>query len=184
MAGRSPAAMSAFNMQGNDFNAGMFMNKDQPMMGVGPQGMRPPTSNMQQGGRPTQFQGGQPMQQQGSQTGQQMGTPGQRNDMPPPQAPAGGNSAQRNSGNSPPTQNQPPTPSQTSKPNPKNKKNAAKDDNKKQVSHSAICRTNRADHISNSDRPRRVQWPPHRVQMTTLQLRRRLRRQLPQTILE
>ncbi|KAK5088999.1 hypothetical protein LTR05_003223 [Lithohypha guttulata] len=132
MAGRSPAAMSAFNMQGNDFNAGMFMNKDQPMMGVGPQGMRPPTSNMQQGGRPTQFQGGQPMQQQGSQTGQQMGTPGQRNDMPPPQAPAGGNSAQRNSGNSPPTQNQPPTPSQTSKPNPKNKKNAAKDDNKKQ----------------------------------------------------
>lgn len=129
-AGRSPSAMNAFNMPDNNFNpAGMFLNeKGQPMMG-GPN-MRPPTSNMPPGARPGQFPGGQPMQQQGSQPGQQLGTPGQRTDMPPPQAPPNG--AQRN-GNSPQNQNQPPTPSQSNKANPKNKKNAAKEDNKKQV---------------------------------------------------
>lgn len=140
-AGRSPAPMNFNNMiQGSDFNAGMFMGKDQQMMGGGgPQPMRPPTSNemnmRQQAGRPTQFQGGQPMQQQGSQTGQQMGAPGQRGDMPPPSAPPGAGNQQRQSGNSPSSQNQPPTPSQANKPNPTKKKAAAKDDNKRQVSH-------------------------------------------------
>jgi len=135
MAGRSPAAMNFMNnMPGQDFNPGMFMGKDGQMMG-GPQGMRPPTSDMgamrQQGNRPGQFPGGQPMQQQGSQAGQQLGGPGQR-EMPPPQAPAGGN-PRGNQGASP-SANAPPTPSQASKPNPKNKKGAAKDDNKRQVS--------------------------------------------------
>ncbi|KAK5950554.1 hypothetical protein OHC33_008497 [Knufia fluminis] len=134
MAGRSPAAMNFMNnIPGQDFNAGMFMGKDGQMMG-GPQGMRPPTSDMgamrQQGGRPGQFSGGQPMQQQGSQAGQQMGTPGQR-EMPPPQAPAGGNNTRGNQGASP-AANAPPTPSQSNKANPKTKKGAAKDDNKRQ----------------------------------------------------
>lgn len=140
MNGRSPAGMNFMNnMPGQEFNAGMFMGKDGQMMG-GPQGMRPPTSDMgamrQPAGRPGQFPGGQPMQQQGSQAGQQMGTPGQR-EMPPPQAPAGGNNARGNQGASP-SANAPPTPSQTNKPNPKNKKGATKDDNKRQVSREEV----------------------------------------------
>lgn len=134
MAGRSPSAMAGFNMPGNNFDAGMFMKNDTPMMNPN---MRPPTSNMPPGGRPGQFPGGQPMQQQGSQPGQQLGTPGQRTDMPPPQAPANG--AQRGNGNSPQNQNQPPTPSQTNKANPKNKKNAAKEENKKVSNFLTIC---------------------------------------------
>lgn len=137
MAGRSPVSMGFMgNMQNPDFNGGMFMGgKDQPMMG-GP-GMRPPTSAdmnqmRQQGARGNQFPGSQPMAQQASQGGQQgMGTPGQR-EMPPPQAPAGANGAQRTGGS--PNTNAPPTPSQTNKPNPKAKKGAAKEDNKRQVS--------------------------------------------------
>lgn len=147
MQGRSPAAMGFMNgMQPQDFNAaGMFMKDGQPMMGPGaPPGMRPPTSvdmnamarqqaQQQQGRMNNQFQGGQPMAQQPSQGSQQpMGTPGQRNEMPPPQAPAGGNSAQRNQPASPAASNAPPTPSQANKPNPKNKK--GKEDQNKKVS--------------------------------------------------
>lgn len=146
MAARSPAAMNFMNnMPGQDFNPGMFMGKEGQMMG-GPQGMRPPTSDMggmrQPGGRPGQFPGGQPMQQQGSQAGQQMGTPGQR-EMPPPQAPAGSNNT-RNQGASP-SGNAPPTPSQSNKPNPKNKKGATKEDNNRKVSHDATQRVSDTD---------------------------------------
>lgn len=155
MQGRSPAAMGFMHgMQGPDFNGAMFMSgKDQPMMGAGGPGMRPPTSAdmnvmRQQGGRVAQqFQGGQPMQQQVSQGGQQaMGTPGQRNDMPPPQAPAGGGSAQRNQGASP--SNAPPTPSQPNKPNPK-KKGAKNEDNKKV----STCTSTTVSKLTVSQRP-------------------------------
>lgn len=126
MQGRSPAAMQFMNgaMPGGDFNP-MFMGDKQPM-GPGGPGMRPPTSMNMQSRMGGQFQGGQPMAQQPSQGGQQpMGTPGQRNEMPPPQAPATGSQRTASS----PAQsggNAPPTPSQTNKPNPKNKK--GKDD--------------------------------------------------------
>lgn len=168
MAGRSPGGMGFMgNMQNQDFNGGMFMGvKDQPMMGGGP-GMRPPTSDMnsmrQQGGRGNnQFPGGQPMAQQASQGGQQgMGTPGQRNEMPPPQAPAGANGAQRTAGGSP-NANAPPTPSQPNKPNPKAKKGAAKEDNKRQVRLEILVHLCKAN-VVNSDRPRRThqQMPMH-----------------------
>lgn len=123
MQGRSPAAMQFMNgaMPGGDFNP-MFMGEKQGMGGPGGPNMRPPTSMQgMQGRMGAQFQGGQPMAQNPSQGGGPMGTPGQRNEMPPPQAPAGG--AQRTA--SSPAQsggNAPPTPSQTNKPNPKNKK--------------------------------------------------------------
>lgn len=147
IAGRSPVGMGFMgNMQNPDFNAGMFMGgKDPPMMGAGP-GMRPPTSAdmnpmRQQAGRVNnQFPGAQPMAQQASQGGQQgMGTPGQRNEMPPPQAPAGAGGAQRTAGGSP-NGSAPITPSQQNKPNPKAKKGAAKEDNKRQVSYSGSHR--------------------------------------------
>lgn len=183
MAGRSPAAMGFINnMQGGDFGGQMFI-KDQPMMGAGPQGMRPPTSNdinamRQQGGQPGRFQGGQPMQQQGSQAGQQMGTPGQRSDMPPPQAPAGG--AQQRNGNSPSNAQAPPTPSQTKKGNPKAKKNAAKDDNAGKVSRVQCSSIAVANFYS--DRIRKARWP----QLTQTILPQRLNshrlRSLPTTL--
>ncbi|KIX06439.1 uncharacterized protein Z518_04415 [Rhinocladiella mackenziei CBS 650.93] len=137
MAGRSPAGGMSFmnGMPTSDFNPAMFMKENQGMVGPGGPNMRPPTSvNMQQamarqqqmGG---QFQGGQPMVQQPSQgQPQPMGTPGQRTEMPPPQAPAG-NNAQRNQPSSPQSGNAPPTPSTTNKPNPKKK--AKEDTNKK-----------------------------------------------------
>lgn len=138
MAGRSPAGMNFMNgMPTPDFNPAMFMKDGQPMVGPGGVNMRPPTSmdvNMarqqQQNNRmANQFQGGQPMIQQASQgQPQPMGTPGQRNEMPPPQAPAG-NNTQRNQPGSPQSGNAPPTPSTTNKPAPKSKK--AKDDSKK-----------------------------------------------------
>jgi hypothetical protein len=126
MQGRSPAPMGFMNGSMPDgFNPMM-----QGMGGPGGPGMRPPTSLNMQGNRMAgQFQGGgQPMVQQPSQPGQQpMGTPGQRSEMPPPQAPAG--SANRNQASSPAQSggNAPPTPSQSNKANPKNKK--GKDDN-------------------------------------------------------
>jgi len=134
MQGRSPATMNFMNgMQPQDFNAAMFMKDNQGMVGPGQPGMRPPTSmdmNMarQQASRMGgQFPAGQPMVQQPSQgQPQQMGTPQQRNEMPPPQAPAGNVSGQRNQPSSPSAGNAPPTPSQTNKPNPKGKK--GKDD--------------------------------------------------------
>ena len=135
MAGRSPAGMSFMNgMPAADF---MFLKDGQGMVGAGGPGMRPPTSmDMQQAIRQQQqtrmggqFQGGQPMVQQPSQgQPQPMGTPGQRNEMPPPSAPAG-NNAQRNQPASPQSGNAPPTPSTANKPNPKKKAN--KEDNTK-----------------------------------------------------
>lgn len=137
MAGRSPAGMNFMNgMAPNEFNQTMFMKDGQGMVGPGGPNMRPPTSAMdmqqamarqqQQNRMAGQFPGGQPMVQQPSQGQQQpMGTPGQRTEMPPPQAPAGPN-AQRNQPASPPGNNAPPTPSTTNKPNPKSKK--AKED--------------------------------------------------------
>jgi hypothetical protein len=132
MARGSPAAGMTFmnGMPGaGDFNPMQFGMKDNQGMVPGGPGMRPPTSmemnNMarQQPGRmPGQFQGGQPMAQNPSQgQPQPMGTPGQRNEMPPPQAPAAGN-GQRNQGASPSSGNAPPTPSTTNKANPKAKK--------------------------------------------------------------
>jgi hypothetical protein len=139
MAGRSPAGMNFMNgMPTSDFNPAMFMKDGQGMVGPGGPNMRPPTTmDMQQAMRQQQqnrmagqFQGGQPMVQQPSQgPPQPMGTPGQRNEMPPPQAPAA-NNAQRNQPASPPSGNAPPTPSTTNKPNPKKK---AKDDSKKRA---------------------------------------------------
>ncbi|RMZ88164.1 hypothetical protein DV736_g4607, partial [Chaetothyriales sp. CBS 134916] len=122
MQGRSPASVFMNGMlPGGDFNQAMFMGGEKPGMGgpTGP-GMRPPTS-MNMGQPPSRM--AQPMMRSASQGGQQpMGTPGQRNDMPPPQAPAGG-SAQRNQPPSPaPSSNAPPTPSQSNKAAPKSKK--------------------------------------------------------------
>ncbi|EXJ92567.1 hypothetical protein A1O3_01119 [Capronia epimyces CBS 606.96] len=135
MAGRSPAPMNFMNgMPTSDFNPGMFMKDNPGMVGPGGPNMRPPISmeiqqsmaRQQHQTRMAQFQGGQPMVQQPSQgQPQPMGTPGQRNEMPPPQAPAG-NIAQRNQPASPQSGNAPPTPSTTNKPNPKAKK--AKDE--------------------------------------------------------
>lgn len=144
MQGRSPASMSFMNGMQPDYNNSMFMEKNQPMMpGVAPN-MRPPTADMN-GMRPQnarmagQFQGGQPMVQQMSQG--QMGTPGQRGDMPPPQAPAA-TSAQRNQTGSPANANATPTPSQQNKSNPKGKK--GKEEPNRKVSSIAL-RTSRAN---------------------------------------
>ncbi|KAI1628983.1 hypothetical protein EDD37DRAFT_30971 [Exophiala viscosa] len=139
MAGRSPAGMNFMNgMPTSDFNPAMFMKDNQGMVVPGGPNMgRPPTSmemqqamaRQQQNRMAGQFQGGQPMVQQPSQgQPQPMGTPGQRNEMPPPQAPVA-NSAQRNQPGSPQS-NAPPTPSTGNKPNPKSKK-AKEDSNKK-----------------------------------------------------
>ena len=140
MARGSPAAgMTFMNGMpgGGDFNPNMFM-KDNPGMAPGGPGMRPPTSmemqnNMarqQQARMAGQFQGGQPMVQNPSQgQPQPIGTPGQRNEMPPPQAPTA-NTAPRNQGGSPQSGNAPPTPSTTNKTNPKSKK-AKEETNKK-----------------------------------------------------
>jgi len=138
MAGRSPAGMNFMNgMPTAEFNPAMFMKDGQAMVGPGGPNMRPPTSmdvqamaRQQQNRMNNQFQGGQPMMQQPSQgQPQPMGTPGQRNEMPPPQAPAG-NSAQRNQPGSP-QGNPPPTPSTANKAAPKSKK--AKEENKKRT---------------------------------------------------
>ena len=141
MARGSPAANMAFMNGmpgGGDFNPNMFRKENQGMVPGGP-GMRPPTSmemqnnlaRQQQANRMAgQFQGGQPMVQNPSQgQPQPMGTPGQRNEMPPPQAPAAG--APRNQGGSPSSGNAPPTPSTTNKPNPKSKKAKEDTTNKK-----------------------------------------------------
>jgi hypothetical protein len=125
MQGRSPAGMQFMNgaMPGGNFDPTMFMADKQGM--GGPPNMRPPTSMQgMQARMGAQFQGGQPMAQNPSQGGGPMGTPGQRNEMPPPQAPAGG--AQRTASSPAQSGNAPPTPSQTNKANPKNKK--GKDD--------------------------------------------------------
>lgn len=128
--GRSPGMNFMNNGMAPDFNTAMLMNKADGFGGPGGPGMQPPTSmnlaNMaraQQNRMPGQMPGGQPMAQQPSQgQPQPMGTPGQRNEMPPPQAPATGSANAQRTQPSPPQQNQaPPTPSQTNKANPKKK---------------------------------------------------------------
>lgn len=147
MQGRSPAGMGFMNGMPQDFNTTAMFMKDAPgMMGPGGPGMRPPTSAVdmnamnrqaQQARMVNQFQGGQPMVQQQSQgQPQPIGTPGQRNEMPPPSAPAANNSAQRNNQPaSPANSNAPPTPSQSNKPNPKNKKGKDEANRKVRLTH-------------------------------------------------
>jgi len=77
------------------------------------------------GNWPGQSQPGQaPMMAQHPQgpQAQQMGTPGQRNTMPPPQAPPAGNNNGRTQPSSPQQNQAPPTPQQAPKANPKTKK--------------------------------------------------------------
>jgi hypothetical protein len=110
-----------------DFNNALFMSNKDGLVAGGP-GMRQPNMDInalraQQGRMAGQFPPGQPMVQNPSQgQPQPMGTPGQRNEMPPPSAPAAGGSAQRAQPSSPNSGGAPPTPSQTNKPNPKGKK--------------------------------------------------------------
>lgn len=128
----SPAPMNfAAQMGGQDFNPQMFA---MAKMGDGmmPGQMRQPPNmnpNMQAGRMPSGnwqgVPGGQPMMQQPSQgPPQNMGTPQQRNEMPPPQAPAGGANAGRGTQPSSPAAaaQAPPTPQQTNKANPSKKK--------------------------------------------------------------
>ena len=138
MQGRgSPAAMNFMSGMPQDFNNPMMMkNGNDGMTGPGGPGMRPAGMNQninmeamrqQQGRMPGgNWQGGpqgQPMMPNPSQGQQQpMGTPGQRSDMPPPQAPATGSAtANRTQPSSPQPGQAPPTPSQSNKPNPKRK---------------------------------------------------------------
>lgn len=144
LSGRSPAGMNFMNgMPNADFNQAMFMKDGQGMVGPGGPNMRPPNAmemqqalarqqqQQQQRGMGGQFPGGQPMVQQPSQgQPQPMGTPGQRSEMPPPQAPAG-NNPQRNQGASPQSSNAPPTPSTSNKAAPKTKKGKDETSNKK-----------------------------------------------------
>ena len=136
----SPGTMNFMGGMSQDFNTPMLMkNGNDGMVGPGGPGMRPPTAmnpnlNMeamaraQQGRLPgANWQAGpqgQPMMPQPSQgQPQPMGTPGQRNEMPPPQAPATGSAnAGRTQPSSPQPGPAPPTPSQSNKPNPKSKK--------------------------------------------------------------
>jgi hypothetical protein len=114
--------------QGPDFNASLFMNNKEGLVPGGPnmrqQNMDINALRAQQGRVAGQFPPGQPMAQNPSQ-GQPhpMGTPGMRNEMPPPSAPAAGGSAQRGGQTSSPNSGgAPPTPSQANKTNPKGKK--------------------------------------------------------------
>lgn len=121
-----------------DFNNALFMN-NKDGLGPGGPGMRQPNMDIsalraasQQGRMTGQFPPGQPMVQNPSQgQPQPMGTPGQRNEMPPPSAPAAGGSAQRGQPSSPNSGGAPPTPSQTNKPNPKGKKGKEGDNARK-----------------------------------------------------
>ena len=145
--GRSPGMNFLGGGMDPNFNAAMLMNKGDGFGGPGAPGMQPPNmANMtamaraqQQGRAPGQFPGGQPMGQQPSQGGPgPMGTPGQRNEMPPPQAPAAGSAnANRNQPTSPPQNQAPPTPSQGNKANPKKK--GKEGDNKKVRQRTKSC---------------------------------------------
>jgi hypothetical protein len=125
---RSGSPIQFMHGQGPDFNAQLFMNKQDGLVPGGPN-MRQQTMDInalraQQGRAAGQFPPGQPMAQNPSQ-GQPhpMGTPGMRNEMPPPPGPAAGGSAQRGAQpSSPNSGGAPPTPSQANKPNPKGKK--------------------------------------------------------------
>lgn len=100
-------------------------NLNMEAMARAQQGNKMPGGNWQAGPQ------GQPMMPQQSQ-GQPppMGTPGQRSDMPPPQAPATGSAnANRTQPSSPQSTQAPPTPSQSNKPAPK--KGKSKDETRK-----------------------------------------------------
>ena len=138
-----------------DFNNNLFMNTKDGLVPGGP-GMRPQNMDMnalraQQGRINGQFPPGQPMVQNPSQgQPQPMGTPGQRNEMPPPSAPATGGSAQRGAQpSSPNSGGAPPTPSGTNKPNPKGKK-GKEGDNARKVCHSIYDTVSKAN---NHQRP-------------------------------
>lgn len=114
--------------QVQDFNTPLFMNNKEGLVPGGPnmrqQNMDINALRAQQGRVAGQFPPGQPMPPNPSQ-GQPhpMGTPGMRNEMPPPSAPAAGGSAQRGGQpSSPNSGGAPPTPSQANKANPKGKK--------------------------------------------------------------
>ena len=150
--GGSPAPMNFGGQMPQDFNSQMFaMGKMgegmMPGQGIRPPGMNP---NMQAGRMASgNWQGGpqgQPgMQQPPQGQPQNVGTP-QRNEMPPPQAPAGGAAAGRGTQPSSPstTAQAPPTPQQSNKANPKGKK--GKGDNAKVGS-----TTSRIPHQDQSD---------------------------------
>lgn len=148
--------------QGPDFNTSLFMNNKDGLVPGGPN-MRQPNIDInalraQQGRVTGQFPPGPPMGQNPSQ-GQPhpMGTPGMRNEMPPPSAPAAGGSAQRGAQpSSPNSGGAPPTPSQANKPNPKGKK-AKEGENARKVCN--FCTRMRAPLTSISDRPRRIPPP-------------------------
>jgi hypothetical protein len=145
MQGRgSPGPMGFIGGMSQDFgNSMLTRNGIDGMPGPGGHGMRPgpnlsmeamaraqqgnkmPSGNWQAGPQ------GQPMMLQQQSQGQPppMGTPGQRSDMPPPQAPAAGSAnANRTQPSSPQPGQAPPTPSQSNKPAPKKK---AKDETRK-----------------------------------------------------
>jgi hypothetical protein len=113
--------------QGPDFNTALFMNNKEGLVPGGPN-MRQPNMDInalraQQGRVAGQFPPGQPMAQNPQGQPHPMGTPGMRNEMPPPSAPAAGGAAQRGGQTSSPNSGgAPPTPSQANKPNPKGKK--------------------------------------------------------------
>jgi hypothetical protein len=99
-------------------------NLNMEAMARAQQGNKMPSGNWQPGP-----QGQQMMQQQSQGQPPPMGTPGQRSDMPPPQAPATGSAnANRTQPSSPQPGQAPPTPSISNKPAPKKK---GKDDTRK-----------------------------------------------------
>lgn len=122
--GRSGSPINFMGGMAPEFNNQLFMN-NKDGLASGPPGMRQPNMDMNalraQGRLTGQFPG-QPMVQNPQGQPQPMGTPGQRNEMPPPSAPAAGGSAQRAQPSSPNSGGAPPTPSQANKPNPKGKK--------------------------------------------------------------
>ena len=153
--GRSPGMNFMGGDMGQGFNAALMM-KDNGFAGAMGPGMQPPGMNManmanmaraQAARMPGQFSGGQPMVQQTSQGQQQpTGTPGQRNEMPPPQAPAtGGPNTNRNQPSSPQQNQAPPTPSTANKANPKKK---GKEGDNKKVSYTQATTTNDTDQLS------------------------------------
>jgi hypothetical protein len=136
MQGRgSPGPMAFMGGMSQDFGNPMLMrNGNDGMPGPGGHGMRPgPNLNMEAMARAQQGknmpggnwqagpQGQQIMQQQAQGQPPPLGTPGQRSDMPPPQAPATGSTNANRTQPSSPQPQAPPTPSQSNKAAPKKK---------------------------------------------------------------
>ena len=124
----------AMNFNGPPDMSGPFFVKGMPEGMVGPNGIRPPSSNPGFNGpqigqpmagpggnrgnwQPQQGPQGQPMQQPPVNQQQPGGTPQERAAMPPPQAPPAANAGRA----SPQTGSSAPTPQQTNKPAPKKK---------------------------------------------------------------